>query len=110
MKIDFFHHSIGKEEKKSLIKTLGSRIISTGPVTKKFEETFAKYFKAKYCVGLSNWTSGGLILFKAFGINPGDEIITTPMSFVATSNVILHAGAKPIFVDVDDKFKRFFKE
>ena len=48
-------------------------------------------------------TSGGLILFKAFGINPGDEIITTPMSFVATSNVILHAGAKPIFVDVDDK-------
>lgn len=103
MKIDFFHHSIGKEEKKSLIKTLGSKIISTGPVTKKFEETFAKYFKAKYCVGLSNWTSGGLILFKAFGINPGDEIITTPMSFVATSNVILHAGAKPIFVDVDDK-------
>ena len=103
MKVDFFHHSIGSEEKKSLIKTLNSKIISTGPLTKKFEDNFSNYFKVKYCVGLSNWTSGGLILLKAFGIKKGDEIITTPMSFVATSNVIMHVGAKPIFVDVDYK-------
>ena len=77
MKVDFFHHSIGKEEKKSLLKVMDSEILSTGPVTKKFENNFSKYFNVNYCVGVSNWTSGGLILLKAFGIKEGDEIITT---------------------------------
>ncbi len=102
MKIDFFQHSIGREEKKSLMQVLSSKILSTGPLTKKFEDRFAKYFKVKHSIGVSNWTSGGLILLKAFGIKPGDEIITTPMSFVATSNIILHVGAKPVYVDVDN--------
>ncbi len=101
MKVDFFHHSIGKEEKKSLLKVMNSNILSTGPATKKFENDFSKNFKVKYCIGVSNWTSGGLILLKAFGIKEGDEVITTPMSFVATSNIIMHAGAKPVFVDID---------
>ncbi len=103
MKVDFFNHSIGKDEKKSLIKAVSSKIISTGPLTKKFENNFSDYFRVKYCVGTSNWTSGGLILLKAFGIKKGDEIITSPLSFVATSNVIMHSGAKPVFIDVDYK-------
>jgi UDP-4-amino-4-deoxy-L-arabinose-oxoglutarate aminotransferase len=101
MKVEFFKHNLGKEEKESLNKVLNSRFITTGPTTKNFEEVFAKYLRMKYCVGVSSWTSGNLITLKALGIGQGDEVITTPMSFIATSNTIIHAGATPVFVDVE---------
>ncbi len=102
MKVDFYKHNLGKEEKDSIDKVIDSTFISTGPVTKCFEESFAKYLNAKYCVAVSNWTLGSFLVLKALGIGSGDEVITTPMSFIATSNSIIHAGAKPIFVDVEE--------
>ena len=101
MKVDFYKHNLGKEEKEALNKVVDSTFITTGPVTKTFEENFAEYLGAKYCIGVSSWTSGNLITLKALGVGLGDEVITTPMSFIATSNTIIHAGAKPVFVDVE---------
>jgi dTDP-4-amino-4,6-dideoxygalactose transaminase len=101
MKVDFFKHNLGKDEKDCLNKVVDSTFITTGPVTKRFEDNFADYLGAQYCVGVSSWTSGNLITLKALGIGLGDEVITTPMSFIATSNTIIHSGAKPVFVDVE---------
>lgn len=101
MKVDFFKHSLGVKEKNSFLKALNSKFLSIGPLTQKFEKKFSNYLKAKYCLGVSNWTTGNLILLKAFNIGFGDEVITTPMTFIATSNTIIQVGAKPIFVDVE---------
>ena len=103
MKVEFFKHNLGKDEKEGISQVLDSTFITTGPVTRSFEEKFAKYLGTKYCVAVSSWTSGNFIVLKALGIGPGDEVITTPMSFMATSNTILHAGANPVFVDVEEK-------
>jgi len=101
MEVEFYKHNIGDDEQDSISKVLKSRFITTGPVTSEFENKFAKYLNKKYCVGVSSWTAGNLITLKALDIGAGDEVITTPMSFIATSNTILHVGAKPVFVDVD---------
>ena len=101
MEVQFFKHNIDKEEKEAVAKTLGSVFLTTGPKTKEFETKLSNYVQAKYCVGVSSWTMGNLITLKALGIGSGDEVITSPMSFIATSNTIIQAGAKPIFVDVE---------
>ena len=67
------------------------------------EEKFAEYLSTNFCVGVSSWTSGNFITLKALGIGFGDEIITTPMSFIATSNTIIQSGAIPVFVDVEEE-------
>jgi len=89
MKVNFFKHNLGKEENESIKKVMEYTFLSTGPVTKRFEENFAEYLSTNFCVGVSNWTSGNFITLKALGIGFGDEIITTPMSFIATSNTII---------------------
>jgi UDP-4-amino-4-deoxy-L-arabinose-oxoglutarate aminotransferase len=101
MKVEFFKHNLGNEEKKRLSQVLDSNFLTTGPVTNEFEKKFAGYLGVKHCVGVSSCTTGNFITLKALGIGSGDEVITTPMSFIATSNTILHAGATPVFVDVE---------
>ncbi len=101
MKVEFYKHNIGDTEKESVLKTLDSIFLTTGPKTKEFEKIFAEYLKVTYCVGVTSWTMGGLITLKALGIGPGDEVITTPLTFIATANIILEVGAKPVFVDVE---------
>ena len=83
-------------------KALKSIFLTTGEWVDRFEAKLAKYAKAKYAVGVTSCTEALQLALMAYGIGPGDEVITTPMSFIATANVIEHVGAKPIFVDVEE--------
>ncbi len=101
MRVEFYRHNIGDNEISRMIETLHSIFLTTGPQTKIFEQQFAEYLGAKYCLGVTSWTMGAFITLKALGIGEGDEVITSPMTFIATSNVVLHCGAQPVFVDVE---------
>ena len=101
MKVEFFKHNIGTEEKESVNKALDSVFLTSGTVADEFEYDLAHYIGAQYCVGLMSCTAGLHLSLLALDIGPGDEVITTPMTFVATSMAIIHAGAKPVWVDVE---------
>jgi dTDP-4-amino-4,6-dideoxygalactose transaminase len=72
-----------------------------GPEVVAFEQSFAEYCGAKYCIALNSGTSALHLALLAAGIGPGDEVITVSMTFVATTAAILYCGAKPVFVDID---------
>ena len=72
-----------------------------GPHVRAFEEAFARYSGVKHCVGVANGTDALFVALKALGIGPGDEVMTSATSFIATSEAITLAGARPVFVDVD---------
>lgn len=102
MKVEFYRHNIGKEEVSDLKKVLASIFLTTGPATREFEKKFAEYLNCKYVVGVSSCTAALFLSLKAYGIGPGDEVITTPMTFIATPNSIIHSGARPVFVDAEE--------
>ena len=83
----------------AVVETLASDYLTTGPRVKAFEEALADYCEVKYCVAVANGTAA-LHLASLVLLNPGDKVLTTPNSFLATSNAILHAGARPVFVDI----------
>ena len=93
---------LGSEERAAVDRVLQSGIIAQGPEVAKFEEEFAKMCGVKYAVATSNGTTAGHLVMIASGIGPGDEVITTPFTFFATASVIIMAGAKPVFVDVEE--------
>ncbi len=101
MKVEFYKHPLGEAEIESLAEVLHSTFLTSGPKTKQFESEFARMMGAKFCIGVTSWTMGGFIALKALGVGSGDEVITTPMTFMATGNIILECGAKPVFVDVE---------
>lgn len=101
MKIEFYKHNIGNKEIKSTRKILKSIFLTTGRAVSDFERRFSEYLKCKFTVGLSSGTGALHLGLLAHNISEGDEVITTPLSFVATANSILMAGAKPVFVDVE---------
>lgn len=82
---------------------LKSGWLATGPRVKQFEENLQGYLQTPYALALNSATSGLHLALKCFGLGPQDEVITTPMTFVASLNTIIHAGAKPVLVDVDLK-------
>ena len=90
-----------QEELKEMLETLRSGWWGTGPKVLKFEEDFKKYTKAKHAVAVNSATAAMHLGLDILGIGPGDEVITTPLTFVSTANVILHVGAKVVFADVD---------
>lgn len=92
---------IGKEEMAEMVKTLKSGWIGTGPKAAKFEKLVSCYVGAKYGLALNSCTAGMHLSLLVSGIGPGDEVITTPLTFCATVNTIIHCGATPVFVDVD---------
>ena len=93
---------MGPEEREAVDRVLQSGIIAQGPEVAKFEEEFAEMCGVKYAVATNNGTTSGHLAMLANGIGPGDEVITTPFTFFATASVIMMAGAKPVFVDVED--------
>jgi dTDP-4-amino-4,6-dideoxygalactose transaminase len=99
--LSFSPPSIGEEEIAEVVDTLRSDWITRGPKTKRFEEEFARFVGAPEALGLNSWTSAGHTLLMAAGIGPGDEVITTPMTFCASVNIIEHVGATPVLVDVE---------
>jgi dTDP-4-amino-4,6-dideoxygalactose transaminase len=92
---------ITEEEIREVTDTLRSGWLGTGPKTKRFEADFAAYTGARHAIALNSCTAGLHLALDAAGIGPGDEVITTPMTFCATANVIVHVGATPVFADVD---------
>src|SRR5437868_1552590 len=101
MKVEFYKHPLGEDEIAGLAEVIHSTFLTTGPRTRDFEAKFAQYMRATHCVGVTSWTMGGFIALKALGIGEADEVITTPMTFMATANIILECGATPVFVDVE---------
>jgi len=99
--VDFYRHQLGDEELESFTETLRSLFLTTGPRTKAFEDALAERLGVDHVVGVSSCTAGLFLSLGALDIGPGDEVITTPMTFIATSNTVLHAGATPVFVDVE---------
>lgn len=92
---------IGQAEIDEVVDSLKSGWIGTGPKVAKFEEMVKKYLGVEYALALNSCTAGLHLSLVAAGIGRGDEVITTPMTFVATANVIEHVGAKPVFADVE---------
>lgn len=84
-----------------VVDTLKSNWITKGPKTMEFEKRFAEYVGAKHAIAVNSCTAALHLSLVAAGIGEGDEVITTPMTFVASANVIIHTGATPVFVDID---------
>ena len=101
MKIEFYKHNIGDEEKKGVMECLDGLFLTAGSYVDEFEQEFARYLNLKYAVGLNSCTAALHLSLLALNIGPGDEVITTPMTFIATATPIIHTGARPIFVDVE---------
>ena len=103
IKIPLSKPLIGKSEERLLLKTLRSGRLARGPITKSFENEFARYIGAKHGLAVCNGTAAIHLALLAHRIGSGDKVVTTPFTFIASANPILYAGAKPIFVDIDRK-------
>ena len=93
---------IQAEDIELVTRVLRSNRLSIGPFIKQLERDFADYVGAKYAVAVTNGTSGLHLCMRAAGLAEGDEVITTPFSFIASANCILHERATPVFVDIDE--------
>ena len=91
---------IGEEEIREVVDALRSGWITTGPRTQRFEGQFAAYLGAPGALALNSCTAGLHTALVTLGIGPGDEVITTPITFAASVNVIEHVGARPVLADV----------
>jgi len=100
-KVEFYRHSLSHDDKQELLSVVDSVFLTTGNVVKRFETAFATYMGSQYAVGVTSCTHALELALRSFGIGHGDEVITTPLSFVATANTIEYVGAKPVFVDVE---------
>ncbi|PFA77814.1 MULTISPECIES: UDP-4-amino-4,6-dideoxy-N-acetyl-beta-L-altrosamine transaminase [Bacillus] len=101
--LPYGQQQIDEYDIKAVVDVLKGDFLTTGPMVQQFEEAIAKYVGAKYTVSFSNGTAALHAACYAAGITEGDEVITTPMTFVASANCILYQGAKPVFADIDNE-------
>ena len=101
MKIEFYRHNLTRDDKDACMNVLDSLFLTTGETVKKFENNFSKYIGAEYTVAVTSCTAALHLALQYYNIGKGDEVITTPLTFIATANVIEYCGAKPIFADVE---------
>ncbi|MBI5361209.1 MAG: DegT/DnrJ/EryC1/StrS family aminotransferase [Planctomycetes bacterium] len=101
MKIPLSRPDISQDEIKMVNKVLKTPFLSIGPMVQEFERNFAKFTGAKYAAAVSSGTAGLHLALRALNIGPGDEVITSPFSFIASANSILFQNAVPVFVDID---------
>jgi dTDP-4-amino-4,6-dideoxygalactose transaminase len=96
---------IGEEEIQEVVDSLRSGWITTGPKVKRFEAQFAEYVGVRHAIAVSSCTAALHVALTALGIGPGDEVIVPTLTFCATANVVLHLGATPVIVDVDQSMQ-----
>jgi len=96
-------HWVDDKDIKEVVRVLRSERITQGPKVAEFEEKLADYCDAKYAVVVSSGTAALHLASLALGVKAGDEVITSPITFIATSNSVLYCGGKPVFVDIDEK-------
>jgi perosamine synthetase len=101
--IAFSRPCFGPEEAAAAAAAVSSGWVVGGPRLREFEDRFAAVSGAPYAVGVSSWTTGAFLVLHAWGIGPGDEVLVPSLTFIASVNVIIHAGARPVFVDVDPR-------
>jgi dTDP-4-amino-4,6-dideoxygalactose transaminase len=99
--VPFAPPAIGPEEIADVVETLESGWLSTGPRVARFERAFAEYAGADHAVAVNSCTAALHLSLLASGVGAGHEVITTPLTFCATANVVIHAGAVPVFADID---------
>jgi perosamine synthetase len=103
MFIPYGRQWIDDNDIKAVSDVLRSDFLTTGPKVEEFEKTIADYVGAKYAVAVSNGTAALHVACLAVGVKPGDEVITTPLTFAASANCVLYCGGTPVFADVDSK-------
>lgn len=103
MKIEFFKHNINDEDISRAVEVMRSIFLTTGTVVAEFEGLLSSYLGVPHAIGVTSCTAALHLCLIAWGIGEGDEVITTPMSFCATANSILHAGATPVFADAEEE-------
>ena len=102
MDLPFHQAWLDDDEISEVVDTLKSGWLTTGPKTQRFEEDFKAYIGCKHAIGLNSCTAGLHLSLAAKGFKPGEEVITTPLTFPATANVILHQNLKPVFADIEE--------
>src|SRR5262245_35824081 len=100
--IPFNVPSVGKEEIDEVVNTLRSGWLTTGPRTAQFEREFREYVGAEHALAVNSATAALHLALVALDVGPGDEVITTPLTFCATVNAIQHTGATPVLADVGE--------
>lgn len=101
--IPYGRQTISENDIQTVVDVLRSDLITQGPVSVQFEKAIAEYCGARYAVAVSNGTAALHLSALAAGCGPGDEVITSPMTFVASPNCVLYCGAKPVFADIDSR-------
>lgn len=99
--LPYGYHSLGESEEREVVDTLRHGWLTAGPRTAAFERAFAAHVGAELGVAVSSASAALHVALLAAGVGQGDEVITTPLTFVATANAICHVGARPVFADID---------
>jgi perosamine synthetase len=94
---------LGEQEKQLVWETMASGLLAQGPRVREFEERFAALIGTAHAVATSSGTTALHLALLGYGIGPGDEVITVPFTFIASANSVLYTGARPVFVDVDER-------
>jgi dTDP-4-amino-4,6-dideoxygalactose transaminase len=100
--LSFQPPAIGEEEIEAVTETLRSGWLTSGPRTEELERRFGEYVGARHAIALASGTAAMHLSLLAAGVGPRDEVVTTPITWPATANVIVHCGARPVFADVRD--------
>ena len=102
-RIDLSAPWIDERDEELVLEVLRSGWLSLGPMGPRFEEAFARAVGASHCAAVSSGTAGLHLCIRLTGVGPGDEVITSPYSFVASANCAIYEGATPVFADVDPR-------
>lgn len=101
--IPYGRHDITEDDVRSVVDVLKSDFLTQGPTVEKFEQAFSDYIGVKHSLAVSNGTAALHLAVLALGLKPGQKVITTPITFVASANCVLYAGGQVDFVDIDPK-------
>ncbi len=101
VRVPFYRHDLGAVELDAIAEVFRGPILTTGDAVADFEAAFAQYLGRRHALAVTSCTGAMHMALLALGIGPGDEVITTPMTFIATAAAILETGAKPVFVEVE---------